>query len=69
MSIYTKTGERIVDVSIDSDCYFDGHLLQVRVTIEGELAQRLLYISDLREDHKDEIKSIVRATLRAAQQR
>ena len=67
MSIYTKTGERIVDVSIDSDCYYDGDLLQLRVIATGEFARRLLYISDLREDHKGEIKSVVRATLRAQQ--
>lgn len=67
MSIYTKTGERVINVSIDSDCYYDGDLLQLRVIIEGELTKRLLYISDLRADHKDEIKCVVRATLKAQQ--
>ena len=66
MSIYTKTGERIIDVEIDQDCYYNNELVQIWATLHSESIKRLLYISDLREDRKSEIKDIVKATLKAA---
>lgn len=66
MSIYTKTREKIISLSIDRDCYYNEDLVQVWATVEGELeTKRLLYISDLREDNKGEIKDVVKATLKA----
>jgi hypothetical protein len=66
MSIYTKTGEKIINVGIDRDCYYEEDLVQLWATVEGELEmKRLLYISDLKEDKKGEIKDVVRATLKA----
>lgn len=64
MSIYTKLGEKVVEIEIDNDCYFGGELLQVRATIEGEPAKRLMYISDLKEDRRNEIKDLLKATLK-----
>lgn len=61
MSIYTKFGEKVVEIEIDNDCYFGGELVQVRVTIEGELAKRLMYISGLKEDRPKEIKDLLKA--------
>lgn len=66
MSIYTKTGEKIVDFTIDRECYFDAELVQIWATLEGDSTKRLLYISDLREDQKGEIKDVVRASLKGA---
>ena len=65
MSIYTKVGDRITDIEIGKDCYFGRELIQVRATIEGESGKRLLYISDLKEDRKNEIRNAVRATVKS----
>ncbi len=64
MSIYTKTGEKIIDVAVGDDCYYGGELLQIWATVQGELNKRQLYISDLREDRKNEIKDVIKATLK-----
>lgn len=64
MSLYTKTGDRITAVEIDRDCYFGRELLQVRATIEGEIPKRLVYISDLKEDHPKEIRDVLKSTLK-----
>jgi hypothetical protein len=64
MSIYTKQGSRIREIDIDKDCYFGRELVQIRATVEGESGKRLLYISDLREDGKNEIRDAVRSTMK-----
>lgn len=64
MSLYTKTGDRIVRVEIDNDCYYRRELLQLRATIEGEIPKRLVYISDLKADRPNEIKDVVKSTLK-----
>jgi hypothetical protein len=64
--IYTKVGDEVTDIRIDGACYYDGKLIQVHGTVEGQ--SRLLYISDLKADEEKEIQDVIRAALKTSSQ-
>jgi hypothetical protein len=63
MAIHTKFGDKIIGESlrVDNDCIFDGDIIKVWATIEGEIQERQYWLSDLIADRKREIRDVLAA--------
>lgn len=60
--IYTKVGDPVTNIRIDSACYFDGRLIKVLGTVNG--VERPHYISDLKGDEEGEVEAVIKVTLK-----
>jgi hypothetical protein len=66
MAIYTKLGEKLLNGSlrVDKDCIYDGEIVKVWGTVEGETTERHYWYSDLRGDKRHEVRDVVNANLK-----
>jgi hypothetical protein len=63
MAIHTKFGDKIISESlrVDNACIFDGDIIKVWATVEGETQQKHYWLSDLVTDKKREIRDVLAA--------
>ncbi|HEY6252023.1 MAG TPA: hypothetical protein VI685_18865 [Candidatus Angelobacter sp.] len=66
MAIHTKYGEKVINESIhtDQDCLFDGDIVKVWATLEGQATEKQYWISDLVGDRKKEVFDVIKSNLK-----
>lgn len=66
MAIRTKFGENVISESlrVDQDCLFDGNIVKVWATLEGQTTEKQYWISDVIGQDKKEVRDVINANLK-----